>query len=137
MGLKDKKLISLKEIEGTISTHDGFVKREMQRRQDVLEYVEDVIGLAEYIGGEVVNLGLREDWAVKKAIFPGIEIVFVFNRADEEFASNLRVLYSGERVRKIHGEDLAELTIACVNHMLRYVRETNSDKELPEICYKV
>ena len=137
MGLKDKKLISLKEIEGTISTHDGFVKREMQRRQDALEYVEDVIGLAEYIGGEVVNLGLREDWAVKKAIFLGIEIVFVFNRADEEFTSNLRVLYAGERVRKIHGEDLAEITIACVNHMLRYVRETNSDKELPEICYKV
>jgi hypothetical protein len=137
MGQEDKKLISLKEIEGTISPHDGFVKGEMLRRKDALEYVEDVMDLAKYIGGEVLNLGLREDWAIKKAIFPGIEIVFVFNRADEEFTSNLRVLYSGERVRKIHGEDLAELTIACMNHMLRYVRETNSEKELPEICYKV
>ena len=39
MSLKDKKLISLKEIEGPMSPHDGFVKKEMQRRKEALEYV--------------------------------------------------------------------------------------------------
>lgn len=135
MGLRDKKLLSLKEIEGPTSPHDGFLKREMDRRKEPLSYADDVSKLAEYIGGEVVSLGISEDWAIRKEIFPGIQILFIYNRADEEFPSNLRVLYSGERIGKIRGEDLVELTIACVNHMLRYVKETVKDP--PEICMRV
>jgi len=135
VGLRDKKLLSLKEIEGPTSPHDGFLKREMDRRKEPLSYVDDVSKLAEYIGGEVVSLGISEDWAIRKEIFPGIQILFIYNRADEEFPSNLRVLYSGERIGKIRGEDLVELTIACVNHMLRYVKETVKDP--PEICMRV
>ena len=135
MGLRDKKLLSLKEIEGPTSPHDGFLKREMDRRKEPLSYVDKVSKLAEYIGGEVVSLGISEDWAIRKEIFPGIQILLIYNRADEEFPSNLRVLYSGERIGKIRGEDLVELTIACVNHMLRYVRETVKDP--PEICMRV
>lgn len=137
MSLKDKKLISLKEIEGPMSPHDGFVKKEMQRKKEALKYVDDVSRLAAYIGGEVVNIGVGEDWGIKKGFFPGVEIVFLYDHADEEFEGNLRVLYSGERVRGIRGEDLVALTIAGVNHMLRYVKETSSEKELPAICYKV
>jgi len=135
VGLRDKKLLSLKEIEEPTSPHDGFLKREMDRRKEPLSYADDVSKLAEYIGGEVVSLGISEDWAIRKEIFPGIQILFIYNRADEEFPSNLRVLYSGERIGKIRGEDLVELTIACVNHMLRYVKETVKDP--PEICMRV
>lgn len=135
MGLRDKKLLSLKEIEGPTGPHDGFLKREMDRRKEPLSYVDDVSKLAEYIGGEVVSLGISEDWAIRKEVFPGIQILFVYNRADEEFPSNLRILYSGERIGTIRGEDLVELTIACVNHMLRYVKETVKDP--PEICMRV
>ena len=123
------------ELEVPIGPHDGFLKREMDRRKEPLTYVDDVSKLAEYIGGEVVSLGISEDWAIRKEIFPGIQILLIYNRADEEFPSNLRVLYSGERIGKIRGEDLVELTIACVNHMLRYVRETVKDP--PEICMRV
>ncbi len=56
-------------------------------------------------------------------------------RADEEFPSNVRVLYSGENIKKIRGEDLVELTVACLNHMLRYVKETVENP--PEICSRV
>jgi hypothetical protein len=135
VGLKDKKLLTLKEIEGPISTHDGFLKREMERRKGPLSCVDNVSRLAEYIGGEVVSLGVGEDWAIRKGVFPGVDILFVYNRADAEFPSNLRVLYSGQSVRNVRGEDLAELTIACVNHMLRYVRENTKDP--PEICMRV
>ena len=135
MGLRYKKLLTLKEIEGPTSPHDGFLKREMDRRKEPLSYADDVSKLAEYIGGEVVSVGISEDWAIRKEIFPGIQILLIYNRADEEFPSNLRVLYSGERIGKIRGEDLVELTIACVNHMLRYVRETV--KAPPEICMRV
>ncbi len=135
MGLKDNKLLSLKELEGPVATHDGFMKHEVGRRKDALDYVDNVAGLAEYIGGEIISLELGEDWAIKKEVFPGINILFIFNRADDEFPSNLRVLYSGERIHTTKGEDLADLTIACVNQMLRYVKETVKDP--PEICKRM
>lgn len=135
MGLKDKKLLSLKEIEGTVATHDGFIKRELAKRKIALDYVDNASRLAEYIGGEIVSLGISEDWVIKKEFFPGIEILFIYNRADDEFPSNLRVLYSGERILTTRGEDLVELTIAGVNQMLRYVKETVKDP--PEICTRV
>lgn len=135
MGLRDGKLLSLKEIEGPLATHDGFIKRELERRKDPLSFVDNPAGLARYIGGEVSSLGRGEDWVIRKKIFPGVEIILIFTRADDEFPSSLRVLYSGRRIKKVRGEDLAELTIACVNHMLRYVRETVEDP--PEICLRV
>ena len=135
MSLKDRELLSLRQIEGIIATHDGFLKHEMGRRQVALAYVDDVSKLAEYIGGEIESLGRGEDWVITKEMFPGIEIVFVYTRADDEFPSSLRVLYTGERIRKTSGEDLADVTIACVNQMLRYVKETVEDP--PEICTRV
>jgi hypothetical protein len=131
-GPTPKKLLSLKEIEGPVATHDGFVKRELDRRKEALELVDDAARLAEYIGGRVEPLGRGECWAIAKEIFPGVQILFVFERGDDEFPANLRALYSGDRIMKTRGEDLAELTIACVNQMLRYVKETV--QEPPQIC---
>ena len=135
MGLKDKNLISLKEIDGPAAPHDGFLKRAVDLRKEALACVDDVARLAEYVGGQTESLGLREDWALRKEVFPGVEIHFIFNRADDEFPASLRVLYSGRRIRSISGEDLIELTVACLNQMLRYVKETVA--EPPEICSKV
>ena len=59
MSLEGKELLSIKQIEGPIATHDGFLKREMDRRQVALAYVDDVSKLAEYIGGQVESLGIR------------------------------------------------------------------------------
>ncbi len=133
----DWKLVSLREIEGVISPHTAFLGREIERRKEALEYVDDVSKLAEYIGGEVEKLGIGEDWVIKKEALPGIEFFFIYNHADQELAGNLRVLYSGERIRKVSGEDLVALTIAFVNHMLRYIREIEPARKLPEICYRV
>ena len=135
MGLKDKNLISLKEIDGPAAPHDAFLKRAVDLRKEALAYVDDVARLAEYVGGQPESLGLREDWALRKEAFPGVEIHFIFNKADDEFPASLRVLYSGQRIRSISGEDLVELSIACLNQMLRYVKETVP--EPPEICSKV
>ncbi len=135
MALKDKDLLTLQEIDGPQSPHDAFLKREVELRKEALACVDDAARLAEYVGGEVEALGLREDWGLRKEVFPGVEIHFVFNRADDEFPAGLRVLFSGRRLRGISGEDLIELTVACLNHMLRYVKETVADP--PEICSKV
>jgi len=137
VGLKDKELISLQEIEGAVSPHRRQMDTALQARQKALEYVDEVSKLAEFIGGRVESLGLHEDWTISKQIFPGVEIFFIFNHADEELPSSLRVLYSGNRIKLMKGDDLTGITIPHINHMLRYVREANPDKKLPEVCYKV
>ena len=137
MGLKDRKLVNLHGIEGTLSPHQEQIDRALIAKKVALEYVADVSKLAEFIGGKVEFLELGEDWAVSKEIFPGIEVFFIYNRADEELPSSLRVLYSGDRIKMMNGEDLAGITIFYFNHILRYVRETNPGKKLPEVCYLV
>lgn len=137
MADKDRKLVSLREIEGAVSPHSGQVERALKIRQEALGFVTDVTGLADFIGGRVESLGIKEDWAVSKEIYPGVLVYFVYNRADDEFPGNLRVLFSGDRLKLVSGEDLAGLVITYVSHMLRYVRESNPDKKLPEVCYRV
>jgi hypothetical protein len=135
--MKDDRLLSLQEIEGAISPHSGQVTRALKARQEALEFVTDVSALADFIGGKVESLNVKEDWALSKDIFPGVVVHFIYNRADEEFPGNLRVLFSGERIKLLSGEDLAGLVIAFVSHMLRFVRLNNPDKKLPEVCYRV
>jgi hypothetical protein len=135
--MKDKKLISLQQIEGAISPHTKQLERALTARKEALEHVHDVAGLASYIGSVVESLGMKEDWAICKEIFPGVEVHFIYNRGDEEFPGSLRVLYSGDRIKSVSGDDLASITIPYVSHMLRYIRETNPGKQLPEVCYRV
>ncbi len=137
MADKNRKLISLREIEGVVSPHQAQVGRALKARQEALEYVADASKLANFIGGKVESLGLKEDWAISKEIFPGVIVFFVYNCADGEFPGNLRVLFSGDRIHLLSGEDLAGIVITHVSHMLRYVRESNPDKKLPEVCYRV
>lgn len=135
--MKDNRLLSLQDIEGAISPHSAQVARALKARQEALEFVSDVSALADFIGGKCESLNIKEDWAISKDIFPGVVVHFIYNRADEEFPGNLRVLFSGERIKMLSGEDLAGMVIAFVSHMLRFVRETNRDKKLPEVCYRV
>jgi len=137
MALKDKKLISLQQIEGAVSPHQRQIDHALRARKEALEYVTDVSELARFIGGKVESLGMGEDWAISKEIFPGVQVFFVFNRADDEFASSLKILFSGDRIKMMRGEDLAGFVIMYATHMLRYVRDSNPDKKLPEICYRV
>ena len=137
MGLKDKKLIGLQEIEGAVSPHQKQIDMALKSRKEALEYVADVSRLADFIGGKVESLGMGEDWAISKEIFPGVQVFFVFNRADDEFPSNVKVLFSGARIKLMKGEDMAGFVILYVIHMLRYVKESNPGKNLPEVCYRV
>lgn len=137
MGATNKKLVSLREIEGPVSPHQRQLDGALKEKKEALSYVDDVSKLTRFIGGKVESMGLGEDWAISKEVFPGVEIFFVYNRADEEFPNRLKVLFGGDNIGLMRGEDLASLAIVCVSHMLRYVRESNPGKELPEVCYRV
>src|SRR4030043_625624 len=123
MGLKDKKLISLQQIEGAVSPHQKQIDHALRTRKEALEYVADVSKLAEFIGGKGESLGMGEDWAISKEIFPRGQVFFVFNRADDEFPSNVKVLFSGDRIKLMKGEDLAGFVLLFVTHMLKPAKE--------------
>ena len=131
------KLLSLADIEGKVSPHQSQVKGGLKQRAPALELMQDVKALAAYLGGQVEKPAIGEDWAVSKQPYPGVCIYFVFNKGDNEFPARLRALYSGDKVRDIKGEELATITISMANQMVRYVRDTNPDKKLPEICKRV
>jgi hypothetical protein len=137
MSVNDEKKVSLREIEGKISPHQRQLERALNARAHALSFVEDVVDLAAFIGGSSVVLGLKEDWAIRKEIFPGVVVYYVFTRSDDEFPASLRALFSGERLDLMSGEDLVGFVIHTVSHMLRYVRISNPDKELPEVCYRM
>jgi hypothetical protein len=137
MDKKNPKLVTLHEIDGKASPHIGQIDRALQARAEALNFVEDVSALAGFIGGSVVALGRREDWAISKEVFPGVTIYYIFSKADDELPATLKVLFSGDRVNLMTGEDLSGLIIYTVTHMLRYVREANPGKKLPEVCYRV
>ncbi|MBM4339108.1 MAG: DUF3786 domain-containing protein [Deltaproteobacteria bacterium] len=130
----DKEFLTLKEIEGVV-VHDLYLKKEVARRAEIFEYLGDVEKMIQYIGGEqVATPPIRCDWMVKKVFYPGVEIYFLYNRKDEEFPSSMQVLFAGEKVRELKGDDLSVLAIATINHMIHYIRNTSSEKSLPEIC---
>lgn len=135
--LKDKKLISLREIEGPASPHQRQLEAALETRQEALELITDVSAMAEFIGGERQAMGMGEDWVVSKEIYPGVDAFFIFNQADEELPSSLKVLFGGANLKLVRGEELAGFAILYVSHMLRYIKETNPDKVLPEVCYRV
>jgi hypothetical protein len=137
MDKQNPKLVTLHEIDGKASPHIGQIDRALQTRAEALNFIEDVAALAGFIGGSRVDLGKREDWAIAKEAFPGVTIYYIFNRADDELPATLKVLFSGDRLHMMTGEDLSGLIIYTVTHMLRYVREANPGKKLPEVCYRV
>ena len=129
--------MTLKEIEGVI-VHDIYLKKEVGRRVDPFEYLDDLNKMVEYIGGELVKPPpIRCDWMLKKVFFPEVECYFLFNHKDKEFPSSMQVLFSGERVMEMKGDDLASLAITTINHMIRHIRHAHPEKPLPEICHVV
>ncbi|MBT9130887.1 MAG: hypothetical protein DDT40_00768 [candidate division WS2 bacterium] len=135
---KNYKYLTLKEVEGVGSTHDSYLKRSVKERVKALDLVIDALDLASFIGGAKVDSPpIRCDWAVEKEFFPGVSAIFIYSSADEEFDSQLQILFYGEALKEIKGEDLATLSIATLNHMLRYVRKMYSDKNLPPMCRMV
>jgi hypothetical protein len=133
----DREFLTLKEIEGVI-VHDLYLKKEVARRSEAFEYLDDVEKMTQYIGGErVASPPIRCDWMVKKIFYPGVECYFLYNHKDQEFPSSMQVLFSGKKARELKGDDLAVLSIATINHMIHYIRLSNRDRKLPEICHVV
>ena len=103
-----KDIISLAVIEKGTGPHAPLMKRELEKRKEALELVDDISSLAEYIGGKSESSGLG-DWIIEKEAFPGVVIHIVYEHADEEFPSTLKDFYSGEMLGIVPAEDLSHI----------------------------
>ena len=130
------ELVDLKSLEGRFSPHDNFLKAQLDRRKVCLSFVQDPQEVADFIGGTFETPRSDEKWSISKELFPGISVHVLF-RADDEFGDRLEAFFSGKRIKSMPGEDLAELAVAVVNHMIRYVRSTIDEDKLPEICLRI
>ena len=129
------QLLDLRAIEGRFSPHDSYLRHQLDRRKVCLKLAEPG-SLAEFIGGRLDEPKSDEKWCVSKEVFPGVRIHIMY-RSDEEFGERLEAFFSGDRVRMMPGEDLAELALATVNQMVRQVRSCTPASELPEICLRI
>ena len=130
----DKEFLTLKEIEGVV-VHDLYLKKEVARRAVAFEYVDDVEKMTQYIVGERIDSPpIRCDWMIRKQFYPGVEAYFLYNHQDAEFPPSMQVLFAGEKVRELKGDDLAVLAITTINHMIHYICHSSPEKALPEIC---
>lgn len=133
----DKSYLTLKEIEGVV-VHDLYLKKEVAKRAEAFEYLDNVDEMAYYIGGErVASPPIRCDWMVKKTFYPGVEAYFLYHHKDDELPPSMQVLFSGGRVKELKGDDLSVLAIATINHMIHYIRQSHPGRTLPEICQVV
>lgn len=133
----ERRFLSLKEIEGVV-VHDTYLKRELEKRAPAFVYLRDLARAAAYIGGELIpSPPVRCDWMMKKVFFEGVECYLLYQGPSEEFPASLRAVFAGEGLSVMKGEDLAVLTVATVNHLLRFIRESNPGEELPDICASV
>jgi hypothetical protein len=135
--LKKDRPVSLRDLEGAVSPHQTQLDRVLEERKAALDYISDVSALAEYMGGNVVPSRKGTDWTVRKEMFPGVDVYFLFTRGDGEVPASFRALYAGERATQVPADNLIAFTIVCLNHMLRFVRKANPDKKLPDVCYRV
>jgi hypothetical protein len=135
--LKKARPVNLRDLEGAISPHQAQLDRALEERKAALEYVSDVSALAAYMGGSLISSGSGTDWTVRKEIFPGVDVYFMFTPGDSEVPAGLRALYAGDRITRVPADNLIAFTVVCLNHMLRFVRETSPDKKLPDVCYRV
>ena len=130
------ELLDLKSIEGRFSPHDSFLRTQLERRKVCLTTIQDPEAAADYIGGIAEVPRSDEKWSISKELFPGIKVHLLF-RTDDEFGDRLEAFFSGNRVRDMPGEDLADLAVAAVNHLIRYARSELLGNRLPEICSRI
>lgn len=119
----DRKLYAIRDLEGVVSPHDSSLKRGLEQRKEAFRGFKDIAGLARHIGGEVESLNLGETWAIRKELFPGVEMHFVYDEADDEFPSRFRALFSGDNIRGMKGEDMYDAAIFTVNYMVGYAKK--------------
>ena len=78
-----------------------------------------------HLGGRIENIGLDEDWSINLEFFPEVNIHISYFYYGDEFGdikSSLKILFSGERVSWIPGEDLATYVDIIMNLFERNIK---------------
>ncbi len=135
-------LISIGEIEKVQSVSSPHEEELKKLGKNWLEKFrkfgeEDLNEIAELIGAKKESLKIDEEWALTKEFFPEIKMHLSYHYYGEEFQSvgeedQLRFLFSGGRVRKMTGEDLAGMIEITLNYIGRYLSDITIEENEQE-----
>src|SRR5271157_1436032 len=100
--------------------------------------------LASRLGGDSTPINFNEEWVITKAMFPGVILHFAYNYTGDEFgdgkSDDLSILFSGEEVRLVPGEDLASYAELLAEYMDRLLdgmeNESLVDSKLSQMLTK-
>jgi hypothetical protein len=143
-----QQFFTIGEIEGLKaikSPHDKELDDIKERILPGLRRLGKQAGdLAFRLGGNSDPIDFGEEWVITKAMFPGVVLHFAYKDIGDEFGDgktdDLSILFSGEQVRLVPGEDLASYAELLAEYMGRLLAGMETDEtvggELSEMLMK-
>ena len=126
--MKTFKISEIDLIKGIVTPHQRDLDDLTKKNIDVLRKVKDIQikKINDALDSISVELDLGEDWAISKEFFPGVELIVLYQYYGDEFGAGvaedeIQVVYSGDNVLAVSGEDLMHFTEILLNFMSRIV----------------
>ncbi len=132
------ELHTINEIENVTSVsspHEEELKKFGEKWRKRLRKLseDDIDRICELLKGQRDSLGMGEEWTLTKEFYPGVRTHISYHYHGEEFSEfgeedAVRFLFSGDRVQKITGEDLA----GGIEVLLNFIEKSLEDESLGE-----
>ena len=141
---KKRKYITVREIDGRLgiqSPHEGELKTiEKGIINFFINNSEESIKrvVEKRLKGNIDPIGFDEDFAISFEYFPEVRIHILYNNYEEEeddafSGSELRFLFSGDRVTWVPSEDLLSLLESTLNYLEEQVEGKKQVYKFPDL----
>lgn len=95
---------------------------------------EKIEKVTELVRGRKEFLDLDEEWTLTKEFYPGVNVHLSYHYHGDEFSEfgeedSVKFLFSGNRVKKVTGEDLAGMIEVMLNFLKRFLEDKNLRKD--------
>ena len=127
-----KKYITIREIDGRLgiqSPHEGELKTIADGHIDFFTKtsLDQIKGPVESrLSGKIEDIGFDEDYSITLEFFPGVKVHILYNNYDDEeddafSGSELKFLFSGDKVKWVPSEDLLTLLESSFDYLVAIV----------------
>lgn len=107
-------------------------KKYYSPRNEAMKYLEktekELEESASFLGGQHKLSGSKH--FLEKEYFPKLRIKV-------ELGEDLRAICDGKMTKRMNNHELDLLIVYTLNHLIRFIAQKHSDKELPDICRQV
>ncbi|NHI94191.1 MAG: hypothetical protein EAX96_16995 [Candidatus Lokiarchaeota archaeon] len=142
MSEKKSKYLTVREIDGRSGIHSPHKGELRTIEKGILEIfekneIEIIKPIVETrLQGKVENINFDEDYTITLELFPEVKIHMLYNNYDKEEdealrGSEMRFLFSGNRVAWIPSEDLGGFIESSLNYLESIIKKDETLYEIP------